>query len=268
MARFLKPTTIKLIFLVEWTLFILIELFRGELGSRQQILVASYPLAFFYLVACWLTVLSQRTQRLASGRTLLGLAIVLTLVDQFSKALVVNFIPYQASVPIIDGWLHLAHEYNFQGSWIAAFFELEYTNHALFIVLIVFFLLCSGFGYRYYNATHRQSVWADVAFLGLFAGLTSWDYDMVFRGRVVDFIQLPGVVTADLKDILLAVGVAAFFAEGFDNPEISWRWKGWRKEGEALVQSATSVVGYLKDELQGARRMLQRVFGKSAGKSR
>jgi hypothetical protein len=46
---------------------------------------------------------------------------------------------------------------------------------------------------------------------------------MAARGYILDFINLPEVVTADLKDIVISIGVAAFFAEALDNPELSWR---------------------------------------------
>lgn len=243
----------------------LIELLRGELGNRHQILIAGYPLAFFYLVACGLTVLSQCTQELARGWKLLALAIGLAVVDQFSKALIITFLYYQASVPVIKGWLHLAHEYNIQGAWVVDAFDLGFVGPAILMIVVVLILLGSGFSYKYYISTHRRSVWADVAFLGVFAGSASWLYDMGFRGHIVDFIRLPGVVTADLKDILVAVGVAAFFAEVLDNPKVSLHWKGWRREGEELLQLAASVIDFSIEELHRIGQILLRALRKSPG---
>ena len=40
--------------------------------------------------------------------------------DQGIKAVVTAWVPYQTSIPIVANWLHLAHEQNPHGSWIAS----------------------------------------------------------------------------------------------------------------------------------------------------
>jgi len=222
MRSFLRPTAIKLIFLVEWTLFLAIQALRGELASAHQILVASYPLLFFYLVGCVLAALSHRTPRLASGAKLWGLAALLTATDQAVKAAVVAWIPYRQSAPIIQGWLHLAHARNAQGSWVLSAANVR-AGPALLMAIVAIILLVSIPSHRNYLRRYRQSVWADTAFLGVTAGCASWICDMAYRRHIVDYIALPGVVTADLKDILLAIGVAALFTETVDNPALSPR---------------------------------------------
>lgn len=257
-GSFLKPTVFKLVFLVEWTLFILFEWLRGELGTSGQILVASYPLVFFYLVACALVVLSHYTRQVARGWKLLALAMGLAAVDQFIKAMVGTFVPYQTLVPIIEGWLHLAHKHNLQGSWLLSIFNLRLVGTAMLTVVVVAILFGSAFCHRYYIGTKRESVWADVAFLGLFAGSASWVCDMGFRGYIVDYINLPGVVTADFKDILVAIGVAALFVEVLENPDVSLRWRGWRQEGKEFLQLGEDVVGFSIEELRGIRQVLMK----------
>jgi lipoprotein signal peptidase len=257
-GSFLKPTGLKLVFLVEWTLFILLEWLRGELGTGGKILVASYPLVFFYLVACVLVVLSQHTRQVARGWKLLALALGLAAVDQFIKTMVGTFVPYQSSAPIIEGWLHLAHKHNLQGSWLLSIFNLRPVGTAMLTVVVVAILSGSAFCHRYYVATKRESVWADVAFLGLFAGSASWVCDMGFRGYIVDYIHLPGVVTADFKDILLAIGAAALFVEMLENPDVSLRWSGWRQEAKELLQLGENVVGFSIQELRGIRQGLMK----------
>lgn len=213
MAVFLRPTWVKLIFLVEWALFILIELVRGDLDTGHQILVAGYPLVFFYLVACGLTFWSHHGQQSISGWKLLAWAAGLAAVDQLIKGMVISLIPYQQSVPVIPGWLHLTHVYNLHGSWIFSTFNLGQITTAAVMVVAVIGLLATWTGYKYYLSSHQPSVWATAAFLCLFAGLISWVIDMGVRGWILDFIHLPGVVTADFKDILIGVGAAALFAE-------------------------------------------------------
>lgn len=233
MIDFLRPTLPRLVFVVEWSLFVLLSAMRGDLESGHEVLVALYPLAFFYLVGCTLAAWSRRRHRVAQGRRLLVIAAGLVLLDQAIKTLVVRFIPHQMSLPIVTNWLHVAHERNVHGSWIAALLQVEPSTLLLVqwgVAIPVFFL--SALCYRYYTITHRRSLWADVTFVGLLAGYASWMSDISLRGYVVDWIHLPGLVTADLKDLLLTLGAAALFVEALDNPGLSWRWEGWQKETE------------------------------------
>lgn len=251
-VAFLRPTKLKLAFLVQWVLFILITAAQGKLNTNRQILIAVYPLIIFYLAACAFTALSQHTPQLAQGWKLLALALGLTILDQASKIIVIASIPYQTSIPIIDGWLRLAHERNYQGSWVASTFNLPSVGvlNVLQWLLAVSFPFGSILCHRYYTTTNRESLWADVVFLGLFAGYASWICDMAVRGYITDFINLPGLVTADLKDILVAFGAAAVFAEVLDNPELSWRWQGWRQEGEDLIQLTANLLSFSIQELR------------------
>jgi hypothetical protein len=56
----------------------------------------------------------------------------------------------------------------------------------------------------------------------------------------------------------VTVGVAAFFAEGLDNPEVSWRWKGWREEGEELRQLTASLLHFSVQEWHNIKQVLVR----------
>lgn len=251
MGSFFKPAVLKMVFLAEWAAFVLLELLQGKLGSSREILITGYPFLFFYLVASILTRLSRRSQQLAGGWKLPSLTLSLIVIDQLSKAMVTAFVPYQTAIPIINGWMHLAHERNYQGSWLLSVFDWQLKITDLLAAFVVLFLLCSIFCYRYYVSHKRQSVWADVAFIGLFAGLMSWLCDMSLRGYIVDYIGLPGVVTADFKDILLTIGIAALFVEFLDNPDVSRRWRGWRTGGRELRRLAGNVALFSIQELCG-----------------
>jgi lipoprotein signal peptidase len=215
---FLRPTAGKLVFLAQWIAFMLVMVGRGELATWHQILVATYPLAVFYLLACAFALLSQHTQRLAGGWRLMVLALCLTGVDQLSKAAVTTHIPYQGSVQLIAGWLHLAHLHNTHGSWVFSVLNWQGWGTGLLAILVLLTLLCSILCHRHYVATRRSSVWADLAFIGLFAGCTSWLWDMVVRGYIIDFVVLPGVVAFDLKDLFIDLAAAAVCAELLENP--------------------------------------------------
>lgn len=247
---FLKPTSIKLVFLVEWGLFLGIELLRGRLEGGHPLLVALAPLLLFYLAACGLFAAAEKFPRIASGWKLPGLALGMVLIDQTSKMLVLACIPYEATVPVIRGWLNLAHVYNLHGSWLTATFALDFIGTGLLAVSAGGISVGAVFGYLFYTSRYRQSLWADAAFLGVFGGGLSWFADFILRGYIVDYINLPGVVTADFKDLLLWLGAASFFAEGLDNPQVSFRWKGWRQEGAALKQFAANFARFFKDEIR------------------
>lgn len=214
----LKLTKIKLAFLIEWSLFTALEMARGKVRSGHAILVAAYPLLFFYLVACGLVTLSQRTRQIARGWRLPALAVGLAMLDQTLKTIIAAVIPENASIPIVKGWLHIAHARNYSGTWIAATLNLPGRPFIQSIqwALTIAVLALSVVYHHHYSTRHRQSFWADVVFLGVFSAYTSWVWDMAFRGYIIDFIQLPGLVTADLKDILASLSTAAIIAELLD----------------------------------------------------
>lgn len=255
---FLAPTWFKAIFVVEWTAFLLLSLLRRDLDSGRELLVACWPLALFYLVACGLDAVSQRNTQLARGWRLPALVSGLVAADQLGKTLVTRFLSPPSSMPIVEGWLHVAHEQNPHGSWLAGTFDLPLLGLAALAAVVLPVLLLSILGYQYYVKTRRRSVWTDAAFVGLFAGLASWVCDVGLRGYVIDYVQLPGVVTADLKDIYLAIGAAALVVETLDSPYVSWRWEGWRTEGTKLAKLLVGFVRFSAQQLHGIKGVLRR----------
>ncbi len=261
--EFFKPTFIKTLFLMEWVLFILICFTSGTLEGYQQLLVAVYPLLFFYLIACILASISQRRQWLAGKWAMAIFASGLFLLDQAMKQIVAVTIKEDAFIPVLDDWLQLANLHNDRGSWIQSFFDVQweiarpFANIAVGIVLFLGLILF----HRFYVATRRKSLWADVAFLGFFSGYAGFLYDINVRGYVLDYIRLPHIVAADLKDITLAIGLAAFFAEILDNPAISlreaFRWQGWRKEWDSLTGFIREIGAFTIGELRNFPRSVR-----------
>lgn len=137
----------------------------------------------------------------------------------------------------------------------------------LLMIVVPSILLLSVFCHRYYVATQRKSVWADVAFVGLFAGCMSWVCGMYFRGHIVDSIVLPSVLAADLKDLFVYMGAAAFCAEALDNPNVSLRPKGWRADGKDLLQLAARVADFSIQEVCNLRRVFMKLLGKGPEES-
>lgn len=218
---FLRPSVIHLIFIAEWALFILFEILRGELGIGDALPTALLPMVFFYMVASFLIALGRVTKQIAEGFKLQLLALSLTFADQIIKTAISANLPYKSSLPLINGWLHIAHELNLRGSWLVETFNLQFMNTAVLAILTVASLLAVLIYQRRHLIRYRRSLWADVAFLGFFAALLSWIFDILLRGYVLDYIQIPGIVTSDLKDVLLTIGIAAIFTEVYDNPDLS-----------------------------------------------
>jgi lipoprotein signal peptidase len=247
---FLSPSLIKLFFLVEWLLLILYTLIWDGISLQGALAGSILPLAFFYLVGSTFSALSRQSQQLAGGAKLHLLALSLAFIDQILKTVISLIIPNQNTLPIIQGWLHLAHERNLRGSWLVEIFDFTFVSHTVLVIFVLPFLLGTLIGHGYYTTRYRKSVWADAAFLGLFSGLLSALCDLILRGYTLDFIQVPGIVTADLKDVLITIAIAAFFAEAYENPNIALlRWHGVRQEIDAGRQLLADVLSYTRQEI-------------------
>ncbi len=249
---FLVPTRQKLIFLAEWVLFVFIMTLQGKLITIQMVLIACYPLLLFYLIACIFTALKQKFHVSASLWKLLTLIVCLVVIDQGIKVLIENLVPFQSYLTIFTDWFHLAHERNEQGAWIISLFSMKSIPiiSVLLKLLMVVFLLLAIPAYQLYVAAQRRSLWADIAFIGMVAGLSSWIYDISLRGYILDYIQLPGLVTADLKDIYAYIGAAAFFVEAIDNHMISLKWDGWHEEKDRLYKLAKGLMAYSLQDIR------------------
>jgi lipoprotein signal peptidase len=254
---FLTPSLIKLFFLVEWVLLILYTLVWGD-NSLQEVLAGSIlPLAFFYLVASILFSLSRHRQHIARGAHLHLLALALVFFDQLIKSIISLSIRYQDSLPIIKDWFHITNEHNLHGSWLLKTLDVRLSTNLILVLFILPFLLGMLVGYGYYTSCHRRSVWADAAYLGLSSGLLSALCDLVLRGYTLDFLQIPGIVTADLKDVFITLGIAAFFAEAYANPNVTLlRWQGWRSEIIAHRQLIADVFRYTRNETASLREAI------------
>jgi hypothetical protein len=88
---------------------------------------------------------------------------------------------------------------------------------------------------------------------------------MHFRGYIVDFMVLPGVLAADLKDLFAAIGAAAFCAEALDNPNVSLRPRGWRQDRKELFWLVARVADFSGQELRDLWRALVNRLAKGSG---
>jgi len=242
--RFFRPTVPKLIFTAEWLAYVLLRATGGRLISLHQLMVALWPLLFFYCLGCALAAWSRRADRVASGRGLALLVVVMVALDQVSKTVISVLVSPNATLPLVKGWLHLANVHNVAGSWLTPVWFKPVLTLAAMPVLPLLVI-----GYRYYVSSKRRSLWADLALLGVFAGYSSWLCDIYLRGYVLDFIKIPGFVTADFKDLFLSLGICVII-EVLDNPDISLRWDGWRAELESTRRLVTDITTFAAGDLR------------------
>jgi len=244
--QFFRPTVYKLIFTAEWVAYVLLRATGGRLTSLHQLLVGLWPLLFFYCLGCVLVAWSHRANRVASGRGLALLVVVMVALDQVSKTVASALLSPDATLPLVKGWLHLANVHNVAGSWLTpVWFK------PVLILAAILVLPLSVIGYRYYDvSSERKSLWADLAFLGIFACFASWLCDVFLRGYVVDFVGIPGLVTVDFKDLFSSLAVCAIIIEMLDNPAISLRWDGWRAELESTRRLITNFTVFAAGELR------------------
>lgn len=213
MLAFFKPTPIKLVFLLEWLLYLPFALWMGYLSEASRLLPILFGVLFYYLVACLLVALLERRRpRLLLSR-LLALALGLAGLDQLIKLGVYRLLPLETSIPLLPGILNLQQARNLDHSWLMSVFQWRFIGQAGLALLS---LLGLGLGiliYRYYVSSRRESPWAALSWVLFSAGLLSALCDQTLWGFTLDYLQLPGHFVADGKDLYLSFGLGALLAE-------------------------------------------------------
>jgi len=252
MWRFLRPTIYKLMFLLGWLLYSLSAVLRAGFDVAPIGINLIWPAVFFYIVGCFMVLISKFLTRSHSMAQLIAVAIALVAADHAGKIASLSLIPVGESIPIVLNRLHLVQVTNVTGPWIfATFGSAPVVLPAL--ILSVFLLISAPLLYRYYSMTYRQSLWCEVAFICLVASSLSSAIDFGVRGGVVDYLYIPGHFTADLKDIISEVFVASALIEVLDNPKISIRWTGWKNEFRDLRNVIVGISRFAIDEMRRSR---------------
>jgi lipoprotein signal peptidase len=241
---FFKPSLPKLIFGAEWAGWLLLLVVRGSVLTPHQLLVAFVVLLLFYSLGCALVAWSRRARRIAGGRGLAFLVLLLLALDQSGKAAAGYLLEQNSGTRLVEGWLEFVNVPNLAGSWCAP----VSTKPAL--VLAVFPVPALAIiGYRYYVSTRRRSLWADLSLVGLTAGPLSWLVDMFLRGYVLDFVAVPGLITVNLSDLYTLL-VWSVLVELLDRPETSLRWQGWRAEYDEIRTLIRDVAAFAAKDVR------------------
>lgn len=253
---FVKPEPLKFLFWVEWVVFCFILFMQGKIQSWQQAGIAAALLVFFYLTACILFDIKEKKSKPISLKSLLGLATGFVILDQGIKLMVLRHLPVNASFPVIPGWFEITHRTNQHGAWILTHLSdqtISWTTPILlFMVFMLLFLTLPVF--RYARKDRAESFWLEASFVLILASLVCWPAEMLFRGRIIDFIGLPGLVAADTKDLYLTIGTVCFVLETIENPNSDWHWRGWKNEWASMKRFFLGVWHTLLEDLKKIKK--------------
>ena len=143
---------------------------------------------------------------------LIALVCLLVIVDQAAKAVVRKALTPGGSVPLIGDALRITFIQNYTGFswWVPA---LPSWVKSVFRVVLFFIVLLAFPVHIFYTQTRRQSIWADIAVVGITA--SGWGHllDDLFVPYTTDFIQAFHSPSANLADVYSYVGIGALVVE-------------------------------------------------------
>ena len=138
-----------------------------------------------------------------------GIIILLALLDQLSKRLVLQSIPFQDSVPIIPGCFNFTHVYN-----TGAAFGMLHDSNLFFIILS-----CVAFIGLVVMKQHFEGTMMHWGWMLLLAGIIGNVTDRIKYGHVVDFLdfQLRGYhwPSFNVADSCICIAAGLFLLSSF-----------------------------------------------------
>ena len=133
------------------------------------------------------------------------------LLDQFTKGLILRYLPFNNNISVIDGFFHITHIHNPGG----AFGLMANLNPALRSIIFLFISsLAVGLIFYFYQKTPAQYSWLAAAFALIFGGAIGNLIDRIRFGIVVDFLDFfvgnlhwPAF---NIADSAISVGIGIF----------------------------------------------------------
>jgi len=111
---------------------------------------------------------------------------VITLLDQFTKGIVLHYLPYNKTIPVIKGFFNITHVLNPGG----AFGLMANLNPVLRGIIFLFISsMAVGIIFYFYRKTPEKYSLLSVAFALIFGGAIGNLIDRVRFGMVVDFLD-------------------------------------------------------------------------------
>jgi signal peptidase II len=117
---------------------------------------------------------------------LIVIAGAVILLDQFTKGLILRYLPFNKNIPVIDGFFNLTHIQNPGG----AFGLMANVSPTLRSIIFLFISsLAVGLIFYFYKKTPAQYSWLAAAFALIFGGAIGNLIDRIRFGMVVDFLD-------------------------------------------------------------------------------
>jgi len=111
---------------------------------------------------------------------------VITLLDQFTKGIVLHYLPYNKTIPVIKGFFNITHVLNPGG----AFGLMANLNPVLRGIIFLFISsMAVGIIFYFYRKTPEKYSLLSAAFALIFGGAIGNLIDRVRFGMVVDFLD-------------------------------------------------------------------------------
>ena len=127
-------------------------------------------------------------------------AILLVLADQITKALTVSQFRLYDSVTVIDGILNFTRHHNTGGPWSI------FDNHIIIFIIVTFLIFALELWY--FRKKPMQGCLEKTSVMMINAGAVGNLIDRIFRGYVVDMIEVTFIdyPVFNLADCLIVVG--------------------------------------------------------------
>ncbi|MDX2439098.1 MAG: signal peptidase II [Desulfobacterales bacterium] len=142
---------------------------------------------------------------------LAGVAGLIVIVDQITKALILKSMPLYHSVPVIPGFLNITHIQNPGGAFG---FLANQSSSLRTIVFLLISSLAVGLIFWFYKNTPKTHPWLANAFAMIFGGAIGNLIDRIRFRKVVDFLD---IYLGDLHwpafniaDSAISIGIAIF----------------------------------------------------------
>jgi len=141
-----------------------------------------------------------------------GVILILAMLDQFTKILVLRFIPFQESIPVIPNFFSLTHVYN-----TGAAFGMLHDSNLFFVFLATLAFVALIVMRKHFQGGLMQTGW-----ILLLAGIIGNVTDRLRLGHVVDFLDFQfgsyHWPSFNVADSCICIAATLFLLSSFQSP--------------------------------------------------
>jgi signal peptidase II len=141
-----------------------------------------------------------------------GVILILAMLDQFTKILILRFIPFQESIPVIPNFFSLTHVYN-----TGAAFGMLHDSNLFFLILAMVAFVALILMRKHFQGGLMQTGW-----ILLMAGIIGNVTDRLRLGHVVDFLDFQigsyHWPSFNVADSCICGAAALFLLSSFQSP--------------------------------------------------